>query len=447
MSGAVAIIDDERVLTYAELNRIIAETTAWLSESGVARGDRIAFQLPNSWRTIALMWACFRRQAIACPISTRLPTLGVAAVVNSVGCRFMVRGSTAGAWTLEETGASNTPIRLDENLATIIFSSGTSKIPQAVAHTMRAHCRSAEGSNLNLPLVPGDRWLLSLPLYHVGGLGIVFRCVLAGATVVIDSQASHVNESVAAQRITHVSMVPTQLKRWLDDFQLDTPRWPVVLLGGDVLPPSLIGQACSLGLTVRTTYGLSEMASQVTATRANTPTNKQDTAGRVLPFREVAVSSGGEILVRGETLFRGYFGATGLTLPIDEEGWFPTRDLGSLSPDGYLTIIGRADNMLISGGENIHPEEIECLLLDHPSVRRVVVVSVPDRRYGERPVAFVDSVEFDEDSLRDWLRDRLPKFKIPDAFYPWPSDMRQLGIKPSRVAMKELASGKRNSAS
>jgi O-succinylbenzoic acid--CoA ligase len=159
----------------------------------------------------------------------------------------------------------------------------------------------------------------------------------------------------------------------------------------------------------------------------------------VLPFCDLTLSTGGEILVRGETLFRGYFHPGGLTKPVDGDGWFRTRDVGRIDDEGYLSVTGRADNMFISGGENIYPEEIEILLIDYPTVRQAVVVPVADERFGERPVAFLDMADWAVEPLRSWLADRLPKFKIPDAFFPWPEDVKEPGFKPSRQALKKIA--------
>ena len=162
-------------------------------------------------------------------------------------------------------------------------------------------------------------------------------------------------------------------------------------MGGGPVPPSLVDEALARGLPLHTSYGLTEMASQVTTTPPGASLEELRTAGRVLPDREVSISERGEILVRGETLFAGYVEGEELDRPLDAEGWFHTGDLGELDEDGYLRVGGRVDNLFISGGENVQPEEIEEALCRLEGVDEAVVVPVPDEEFGARPVAFVRS--------------------------------------------------------
>ena len=173
---------------------------------------------------------------------------------------------------------------------------------------------------------------------------------------------------------------------------------------------------------VHTSYGLTEMSSQVTTTPPGMTPAGLRTSGRVLPYREVAISGDGEILVRGETLFAGYVRDDGLERPVDEAGWFHTGDLGELEGKGYLRVRGRKDNLFISGGENIQPEEIEEYLERLEGVERAVVVPVPDEYFGERPSAFVLPADgrVTPRGLAGELERELPRFKVPVAFYEWP---------------------------
>jgi O-succinylbenzoic acid--CoA ligase len=156
-----------------------------------------------------------------------------------------------------------------------------------------------------------------------------------------------------------------------------------------------------------------------------------------LANREVSISESGEILVRGETLFAGYVEGEELDRPLDAGGWFHTRDLGGLDEDGYLRVGGRMDNLFISGGENVQPEEIEEALCRLEGVDEAVVVPVPDEEFGARPVAFVRT----DGGVRDLsgeLESVLPRFKIPIAYHPWPEEARR-GMKVDRAALGERA--------
>jgi O-succinylbenzoic acid--CoA ligase len=191
------------------------------------------------------------------------------------------------------------------------------------------------------------------------------------------------------------------------------------------------------------------MASQVTTSPSFEAEDVQ-TSGKVLTFREIRIADDAEILVRGATLAKGRLGQSGIESITDAEGWFHTKDLGKLSAEGRLTVIGRQDNMFISGGENIHPEAIEQALSLHTSVAQAIVVPVPSDEYGERPVAFVqfadvqfaDSVVMTAEriqELRQLAESKLPRFAVPDAFFPFPPDTVAGGLKPSRAALKRVA--------
>ncbi|MFC1757582.1 AMP-binding protein, partial [Planctomycetota bacterium] len=330
--------------------------------------------------------------------------------------------------------------------------SGSTAFPKAIAHKLNAHFASAHASNSNLPLVASDRWLLTLPLCHVGGLAIVFRCIAAGATIVIDSRPSSLREQIASNSITHVSLVATQLKRLLKRHRGKLNTLKAVLLGGGAIPSQMVRDAIHNGIPLHTTYGLTEMASQVTTThhltKSDLPENDASASfhsGTALPSAEIRIADDGEILVRGDSLMEGYWRTgqivSGDDIGLTPSGWFRTKDKGAFDTNGNLIVLGRIDNMFVSGGENIHPEEIESCLLELPNVQQAIVVSIPNTEFGARPVAFVDlgGSAIDESLLHNQLQTRLAKFKIPDRFVSWPIEANQTGIKPSRHELRTTA--------
>ena len=440
---AIACWENGSSATYAEMDRLI---TNLVNATQFEPGQRICFQSENSVNFVALYWAIFRQHAIACPISSRLD----GPQANDMA--LQVDGTLLDAVTMNKMfskvseSISGSPsslplarLRLDIP-ATIIFSSGTTGKPKAIVHDLRAHFCSAVGSGMNIPISTNDGWLLSLPTNHVGGLSILFRCAIAGATVVISSGSKSLVDDFALPCVTHVSLVATQLRRIMQQ-STSLPPLKAVLLGGSALPIDLIKEACEKSVPLYSTYGLSEMASQVTTTSCRCDGHaRKGTAGKVLPHREIRISDEGEILVRGETLFRGYFVDGEVCSATEADGWFPTRDLGRIDDQECLTVVGRKDNMFISGGENIHPEEIETCLLDCPGVEQAVVADVPCPHYGHRPVALVKSEQFDADALKEILAAKLVRFKCPDAIYPWPNELQfSSGIKvPRRQAVQYL---------
>jgi O-succinylbenzoic acid--CoA ligase len=451
--NAGALVGAHGPTSYEELDRMVS--AAALRLGGLEPGSRVALYLPRDERYVALVLALIRAGHVACPVSDRLPPRGVARLLRRAACSALISGDqdllqTAGAGLLKpnpETlleevpqSSSDRSQSIDMPLgrpATIIFTSGSTGVPKAALHTFGNHYYSALGSNANIALRPGDRWLHSLPLYHVGGLSILFRCLLAGVTVALPQPGTSLGESIASLGATHVSLVSTQLSRLLRE-SVDLGRLEAVLMGGGPVPPSLVDEALARGLPLYTSYGLTEMASQVTTTPPGARPEQLRTAGRALPKREVSISESGEILVRGETLFAGYVDGRQLDRPLDADGWFHTGDLGELDENGYLRVGGRIDNLFISGGENVQPEEIEEALCRLAGIGEAVVVPVPDEEFGTRPVAFVRMDVGEPGDLARKLEPVLPRFKIPIAFHPWPENARP-GMKVDRATLGDLA--------
>ncbi len=443
-----AIISLQGTITYDELDSRVSAAAFRLRV--LEPGSRVALYLPRDERYVTLMLAVIRAGHVACPVSDRLPPRGVAQLLERAACAALISEDddllrTAGAGLHRfKPGPLLESLKRGEEAdiqlkrpATIVFTSGSTGTSKAALHTFGNHYYNALGSNANIMLRPGDRWLHSLPLYHVGGISILFRCLLAGATIAIPGYEAPIGEAIADLGATHVSLVSTQLLRLLrEDTELAGLK--AVLMGGGPVSASLVDEALSRKLPIHTSYGLTEMASQVTTTPPDAPLEVLRTAGRVLPEREASIAQEGEILVRGATLFAGYVEGKTLDLPLDTDGWFHTGDLGSWDENGCLRVLGRQDNLFVSGGENIQPEEIEEALSLLPGVEVAVVVPVDDPEFGQRPVAFVRTAGNEPGDLAPKLREFLPGFKIPTVFHPWPGNT-QRGIKPDRNALRERA--------
>ena len=430
-------------LSYQELDRTIEQQVRHLDQTGLRAGERVALVAENRWQQVVGLWALLRRGNVACLISPRLPRRAAhqaARLVAATAWWEPTRLDRSLAEPCEGTEPGDPLAEHAGSLATILFSSGTTTLPKAVAHDLSAHLASAAGANQNLPLRTDDRWLLSLAWSHVSGLGILFRCALAGATAVIPAGRGPLADDLTQLAATHVSLVPTQLKRLLAERRGPPVALQACLLGGAPLPLGLVGQARQQGWPLCTTYGLTEMASQVTTTPPACGEAELRTAGRLLSGRRLITAADGEILVRGDTLFRGYCQPDGLHRPLDSDGWFHTGDRGRLDSRGYLTVVGRRDHMFISGGENIHPEEIERALLELEGILQAIVVPIADGQFGQRPVAFVEATDFQPAQWSAQLAEQLPRFKVPDHFLAWPASDDATGIKPSRRQLQTLAS-------
>ncbi len=447
---------DGRMLYY-ELDAYATRAAGHLRRAGVVEGSRVAVFLPSDWRAAAILFGLWRVRAVACLISTRLPREAVLAQVQALGCSHLVSAvkdsaqrELAGAVVLdplrllEFDEGSPVDVKWMQDLrapAVMVATSGSTGISKWAVLSYGNLYYNARASNANIRLISRDRWLLSLPLYHVSGLGILFRCLLAGAAVAAPVESGDVAAGAKAYEATHLSLVGTQLRRLLAEPSApeDMARVKAMLVGGGPVAPGDLAEALRRRWPVRFSYGLTEMASQVCTVAADAPPAQRGSTGRPLRYQRVRVSEEGEVQVRGETLFMGYWEQGAIRPAVLEDGWFATGDLGRLDEHGCLHITGRRDAMFISGGENIQPEEIEQALLGVPGVEAAVVVPRADAEYGLRPVAFVAfaGAPVDDAALDTQLAQVLPRFKIPDAYLPWPTgqDPRQ---KPPRALFAKL---------
>ncbi len=450
-----AIINGDTTLTYADLAAAVESAAAQLREQGIVAGERVGVLMPPTWRTLVLILALLRERAVAALLNTALPLPAIESQLQQINSTKLITTSDVqleqvdvfNLSTLNVQPSNVQPLTLSlppfdtDQPATIIWTSGSVGRPKAVLHTWNNHYFNALGSAANIPYGPGDRWLLSLPLFHVSGLSILVRTIVGGATVVIPVQRHDLATTITNHGITHVSLVSTQLIRLLNDEKGRNAlrQLKAILLGGSAMPRVALDEAYALGLPIHTSYGLSEMGSQVATTPRDLPKEKRYTSGRVLAYRELKIDYDGQILVRGKTRFAGYVEGVNLRQPFDAGGWYATGDLGFLDDDGYLHVQGRRDNMFISGGENIQPEEIEAVLLQIDGIEQVMVVPIPDAEFGFRPVAFVKARNVSEEQIVAFLGQRLPRFKIPCSFLAWPDQLATLGIKASRKQMQQAA--------
>ncbi len=319
-----------------------------------------------------------------------------------------------------------------DKITTILHTSGSLGGPKAVVHTLDNHIFSAKSACSELNLGASDRWLLNLPLWHVSGMSIVFRCLMSGAKIIIADPEISLMEALHSHRITHVSMVAAQLMQVIGQPPPENLR--AVIVGGGPTPAHVLDQGIRRGWPLRTTYGMTETSSMVTLSGKKFPYNS---SGHVLQGHELRIAKDDEILIRSPAVCLGYLHGNEVQSVIDHDGWLHTGDLGKLDSRGQLYVLGRKDNMFISGGENISPEEIEQVLSTFSEVQESIVVPVPDSRFGQRPVAFIRGCS-DFDGLTHFLAQTLPKFKIP-AFYSWPTEMSSTSFKHNRKWLTELA--------
>lgn len=384
-------------LTYEELLAEARRVAGALAARGARPGERVAIRLAPGERFAVALHAALLLGAVAVPIDHRLPAgeaerqaAGAAAIVDEALI------AAAEDVAVERAGAPREHHDLDAP-AIVVHTSGSAGSPKAVELTYGNWLWSALGSAVALGLDPEERWLCCLPLSHVGGLSILLRSAIYGTSAIVHERfdAGRVLAALSDPAgPTLVSLVPTTLARLLDAGLREPPvlRW--ALLGGAAIPPALLERAERAGVPIAPTYGMTEACSQVA------------TLGRPLFCARVALAADGEVLVAGPTVAP----AAGPLLR--------TGDLGALDERGRLTITGRKADMIISGGENVAPQEVEVVLEAHPAVAEAAVRGRPDDEWGEAVVATVvlrEPGSVGEAALRAWCAARLAAYKVPKA--------------------------------
>ena len=440
-------------ISYARLSHMVQALGEQLTRIGVGQGQPLACISRNNLEMICLYWACVDIGAIFFPISPRFPLAQVQGLIDShhipfywseaalalSGSHQLTLDFSLDAAPSADLAATAFDIYRPSN---VILTSGSSGFPKAAVHNLANHIANAEGARSLIPLVTGDAWLLSLPLFHIGGLAILNRCALVAATVVLPDPTLPLQAQIERDGLTHASLVPTQLLNLLADKQASLKSIKALLLGGGAISTDLLKQLKQRHIASFTSYGMTEMGSQITTG----PALSDGTSGKLLPGRELKIVDG-VIWVRGDCLFMGYLTDNGIEKLLDAEGWFYTKDWGEWDANGNLKILGRVDNMFISGGENIQPEEIEAALKLHPLIDEAIVFPQPDMTFGQLPAAIIrgdilssgtvgnntsQKISAIEAELEVFLADKIARFKRPRRYYPWPERAEQTGLKVNR---------------
>jgi o-succinylbenzoate---CoA ligase len=365
-----ALVAGAEAATYAELRERADRAARILAARGVGEGDRVATTLPPGLAFAEVLHAAPRLGAVFVPLDPRAAVRGDWLVVDAPPS-----GDEADV-ALRDT--------VDPDAVhTIVHTSGTTGEPKPVELTYANHAASELAAADALGADPADRWLCPLPLFHVGGLGVLIRSVIRATTAVLGPPD-------ALGDVTLASLVPTQLRRL---GQVAAPQLRAIALGGGPIAPDLLETA----LPVVPVYGMTETCSQVVA----------GIPGRPLRGAEIEISAEGEILVRGPMVSRSALAA---------DGWLHTGDRGRFDDDGLLHVEGRLKELIVTGGENVSPLEVEHALLEHPAVRDAGVAGLPDPEWGEAVTAFV-VLDGEAGDLRAWCRERLAPHKVPKAVH------------------------------
>lgn len=440
-----ALADEHNgALSNAEVLARVDATAQRLSGAGVQRGDVVAVKLPNRIELVTTVFAAWKLGAAVTPVNPSLTPTEVTFQLTDSAARVLVTDDAdqhyrVASLTVEDLAAPGGPgvvlagPRRAEDVALLVYTSGTTGRPKGVELTHANLMAMAQGINEAMNSGPDTHSLLILPLFHVNGIVVsVLAPLLAGGQTTIAGRFDprRFFDLVARHRPTFFSAVPTiysMLVALPPETLADTSSLRFAACGAAPMPPGLIEAfEHRYGVPIIEGYGLSEGTCASTTNPLN-GIRKPGTVGVALPGQRVAVLDGqglpvatgtpGEVAIAGPTVMRGYLNRPQETAEAIVDGWLRTGDIGFLDGDGYLTLVDRAKDMIIRGGENIYPKEIESALYTHPGVREAAVVGRPDPVYGEVPVAFVithSEAGPSEEVLVTHLAQSLAKYKRPE---------------------------------
>lgn len=447
--GICLILEDGQTVTFRQLDGMVDAAVQRLTSEGISRQDIVGLWIEDKYLFVVCALALMRLEAILLPLNLRLTTVEIGWQLEQVGCHYVLvslrldlpassshKFITVGidyAKPRSDIELSHNPdIDLEKPFA-IMFTSGTSGQPKAATLTYSNIFYSALSSAYRIGVLPDDCWLCVLPLYHIGGLSIIMRSILYGTSVRLVSQfdVDIVNDLLSNHPITLVSLVPTMLKRLIET---QTTAWNdslrLVLLGGAAPSTELIATCHNRSIPVATTYGLTEAASQVATALPTTVLKKSASVGKPLLFTTVRIANEagetlpngepGEIYVKGMSVFAGYFNNPETTAVVLRDGELQTGDIGYLDEDGDLHIVNRRSDLIVTGGENVYPAEVEAVLRQHPAVADVAVVGISDDEWGQRVAAAIvlkPNISATEVEIIDFGRQQLAGYKIPRSIH------------------------------
>ncbi len=454
---------DQVQWSFAELDCQASRIARQLATLGIQEGSRIALLAANGLPYVAFVHALARLGAILVPLNVRLTlqelywqlrdvrasllvcdadyaslAQEIIGMVPQLPLATLVTISRSGETVISDLQEDDVPLRTLIDLKkpqAIIYTSGTTGQPKGAIITYGMQWWNAIGSALNLGHSPDDRWLACLPFFHIGGLSILMRSVIYGNSVMVHKKfdPAIINQAILEDKITIISVVAVMLQRMLNDLDSKAANYPstlhCILLGGGTAPYPLL-EACILrNVPVVQTYGLTEACSQAVTLSPADAIRKIGSAGRPLLPVQLRIMNDdkpalpdehGEIFLKGPTITPGYIDRPEATSQAFQDGWFATGDIGYLDDDGYLYVLDRRADLIISGGENIYPAEIESVLQSHPSVEEAGVCGQADPQWGQVPIAFVvlksdSSVNVEE--LLSYTAQKLAGYKQPRAIY------------------------------
>ena len=450
--------------TFAELQQVANQITKQLASFQIKKGDRLAIIGPSSPLLVHIIYGCMNAQVEIVFLNNRLTIeelkyqiqdAEVATILYDVCEKDRLDLFEQKISFQELVNAKEEPIHIfkewDSNFTTsIMYTSGTTGYPKGVRQTLGNHKASALSSVLNIGVSPSDVWLCTVPIFHISGFSMLLKSILYGVTLRLYPKFDiyKIVEEIVQGTVTHMSVVGVTLGKivqYMEEQQWKAhPNFQLMLAGGGPIAVDYLLRAKELQLNVAQTYGMTETSSQTATLSSEEALIKIGSSGKPLFFNEIQIDgstgplSEGEILIRGPHVTPGYIGRF-QHIEAQQDGWLKSGDIGYLDEEGYLYIVDRRSDLIISGGENIYPAEIENALLSHPLILEAGVCGVDDEQWGQVPAAFIIAMgTIQVEALINYCKERLAGYKVPKHYYFVEELPRTGSNKLMRRKLKEL---------
>jgi len=443
---AKALISSSVIYTFGDLRKKVLSTASYFNQQKVSAGDRVGIIGQNNVDYVINILALWQLSAVPLPLNIRLTESEIDEQLTLANCSIVLAKKEFYE-KLKSTRRKvvNYPFEIDEHNsfnekqevklsdpAVIIFTSGSTNKSKGIILSFASLYNSALNSNHLLRYMHSDRWLASLPFYHVGGFSIITRSLLFGIPLLIPDSLSteDLKEALYEWQPTFISLVTAQLKQIVDDKVSPIPDLKNCLIGGGFSDNEVSRKAYDLGWPINIVYGSTETSSFVTALLKDEFIFKPNSVGRAVPTNKVVIIDNegnelkpfeiGEIAVQSSALMSGYLNLSN-NQEVFKNGFYPTSDTGYADEDGYLYIEGRKNYLISTGGENVNPIEVEKALLQHPHISEAAVFPLKDKEWGEIIAASVvlknKSFELSYDQIKIFLKERISSFKIPKKIF------------------------------
>ncbi len=438
--ASTAAIYKDTELSYKNLTELVDKTAFYLTQNDIKENDIVCLLYNNSPEFIVIILALWEVGAIPIPLNTRLLEKDLNKQISFLNPKKIIKSKEFERTAVQKKDLIIPFQKLEPakhklktqgfsrgKTALTLFTSGSSKKPKAVMLSFENLIQSALIGNKALLHTEKDRWLASLPFYHIGGFSIIFRALIFGASIVIPDSLSNddTKEAIIKHHPTLVSLVSTQLKKFVDINFIPPKELRMVLLGGGFSDKELILKAIDLKWNIAKVYGSTETSSFISIMDKEEVKRKPEASGKAILPNQVFIYSGdketlsiksGEIIVKSPAVMKGYYKSSSEAKTKLKKDLFATGDIGYLDEEGFLFVEAKRSDLIVSGGENIYPAEVEKIILTYNDVKEVCVVGIKDKTWGQvvsAAVVLKKDANLSALELKNFLKDELTVYKIP----------------------------------